>query len=306
MLRPPEYYLAINTGFALNRFSEPEEWTRIIGDVCQVKFVQFTADLLNPSLPAPIRQGQIRRILKCCSEKNIQITSCFTGAFTRVNHLAHPEREVQLYWIQWFKDFVDQAVDLGAKSIGSHFGIFTQKDDSNPQLREVRRQQNIENWHLIALYAKEKGLQFISWEPMSISREQGETLESCDLLQKDVNQNAPLPFKIVIDVDHGDLSSPNPDDTDPYAWLLKFGSQSCQIHLKQSNGNKGGHWPFTKEYNATGRIKPSQVLDVLRKVSQEDTELILELSFRERQPMDSQAESAMKESADFWKGYVKR
>ena len=36
------------------------------------------------------------------------------------------------------------------------------------------------------------------WEPMSISREQGETINECKKLQVDVNQSSPLPFKLCI------------------------------------------------------------------------------------------------------------
>ena len=139
---------------------------------------------------------------------------------------------------------------------------------------------------------------------MSITREQGETLAECQRLQNDVNHHAPLPFKVVIDVDHGDLASANPADTDPYAWLETFGGQSCQIHLKQSSQNKGGHWPFIAAHNKDGRIQPDRVIRTLKKVSKADTELILELSFRERQPMDRLAESYMKESSDYWRGFV--
>ena len=39
---------------------------------------------------------------------------------------------------------------------------------------------------------------------MSISREQGETIPETRKLQQDVNDGAPLPFKICLDVDHGD------------------------------------------------------------------------------------------------------
>ena len=114
--------------------------------------------------------------------------------------------------MEWFKRFIDIGVRVGAKRVGSHFGIFTMKDNRDSSLREERRAQNIQNWHRIGEYAKEKGLECLTWEPMSISREQGETIFECRKLQEDVNKSAPLPFKICLDVDHGDWSSENPDD----------------------------------------------------------------------------------------------
>ena len=300
----PVFSLGINTGFAVNRYAEPEEWVRIVGEDLGLHVVQFTADMLNPDLPGKILHHQCRRILSACRQHDVQITSTFTGAFTRVNHLAHPDAEVREHWVDWFKRFADLSADLGAKSMGSHFGIFTHHDNRDIKSREERRSQNIEGWHQIAEHAKVCGLDFLSWEPMSISREQGETLAETRRLQEDVNQHAPLPFKICLDVDHGDVMSPNPDDTDPYAWLSTFAKDSPLIHLKQSSSNKGGHWPFTEAHNRGGRIVPKKVLDVLVANGSPGAELILELSFREREPADSTVVEALKESVAYWRKEV--
>ena len=302
---PPGYQLGINTGFAVNRYSEPEEWIRIVGDELGLKVVQFTADMLNVDLPGKVIAKQVDRIQKASKRYNVEITSTFTGAFTRVNHLAHPDQEIRGHWIQWFKRFVDLSVDLGCKSMGSHFGIFTNRDNNNPEERAKRRKQNINGWHEIADYAKESGLQFITWEPMSISREQGETLDEAYKLQKDVNIDAPLPFKICLDVDHGDVSSSDPRDTDPYAWLEEFATDSPLIHLKQSHISKSGHWPFIAEHNKIGRINPDKVIKTLVGKNVDEVELLFELSFREREPSDSTVVEVLKESVDFWRSSVK-
>ncbi len=298
------FRLGINTGFAVNRYAEPEEWGRIVGEELRLKNVQFTADMLNPGLPAAILRSQIRRINACGERYGFRVTSTFTGAFTRVNHLAHPDPDVRAYWIDWFKRFVDISVDLGARSMGSHFGIFTHKDNREPSARESRRAQNIAAWHEVARYAKKRGLEFLSWEPMSISREQGETIAETRRLQTDLNREAPLPFKICLDVDHGDVMSVNPDDTDPYAWLRTFAKEAPIIHLKQSSKNKGGHWPFTAEHNAHGRIDPARVISTLAEHGGEGAELLLELSFREREPVDSTVVEALRESVAYWRGAV--
>mgnify|MGYP000238056577 CR=1 FL=1 len=301
---PEGFRLGINTGFAVNRYSEPEEWVRIVGDELGLGIVQFTADMLNVDLPASILVNQIDRIQRACQTYNVAISSTFTGGFTRVNHLAHPDPEVRAHWVRWFKRFVDLSVDLGCQSMGSHFGIFTHFDNNDSQRRKVRRQQNIDGWHEIALYAKEKGLHFLTWEPMSISREQGETLEEARKLQNDVNIGAPLPFKICLDVDHGDVSSLNPNDTDPYVWLEEFGADAPLIHLKQSQISKSGHWPFVAEHNEKGRIFPEKVVNVLVDNHVEQVDLLLELSFREREPSDSTVVEVLKESVDFWRSAV--
>ena len=291
--------LSVNTGFAVNRYCEPAEWTAVVREA-GAENIQFTADLLNVSLPTTIVQRKLSEINRACSHNEISVSSVFTGAFTRVNHLAHPDRELQLYWIDWFKRFSDLARELGTTRIGSHPGIFTMEDDRCPLKREARRRENIENWHVVAEYAKGIGIEEIFWEPMSISREQGETISECRRLQHDLNINSPLPFKICLDVDHGDLSSMDPRDTDPYAWLYEFATDAPMIHLKQSSANKGGHWPFTEEHNETGRIFPEKVIETLVSGGAEDVDFVLELSFKEREPADSSVVSALKESVSFW------
>ncbi len=302
---PDGYRLGINTGFAVNRYSEPEEWVRIVGDELGLNIVQFTADMLNVDLPMSVISRQVDRIQKACRLYNVEITSTFTGAFTRVNHLAHPDLDIRRHWVNWFKRFVDLSVDLGSKSIGSHFGIFTHLDNNNLVSRSIRRQQNIDGWHEIADYAKDRGLDFISWEPMSISREQGETISEARRLQRDVNINSPLPFKMCLDVDHGDLSSLNSCDTNPYEWLDEFANESPLIHLKQTNANKPGHWPFINEYNTVGRIQPNEFVGKLIDKDVRKVDLILEPGFREREPSDSTVVEVLKESVEFWRQVVK-
>lgn len=297
------FTMAINTGFAVNRFPEAQDWCEVV-KAAGVKNVQLTADMLNPSLPHTIVCRKLDEIIAQCDRHGLRVTSTFTGAFTRVNHLAHPDADIRKYWIDWFKRFADMTVALGAKTMGSHFGIFSMKDDRNPSLRQERLSQNIAGWHEVGEYAVSVGLDQIVWEPMSISREQGETIEACRELQKKVNHSAPLPFRICLDLDHGDVSSPNKEDTDPYAWLREFCTEAPMIHLKQSSDNKAGHWPFTPEFNAIGRIKPEKVTKVLLDRGVSDIELVLELSFREREPADRSAPDALRQSVEYWKPYV--
>ena len=299
-----KYTLGINTGFAVNRFSEHEVWLDIVGKELGLKVVQFTADMLNVDLPEKILISQTNKILRSCNANDIAITSSFTGAFTRVNHLAHPDKDIRDHWVQWFKKFVDLSVDLGCVSMGSHFGIFTQKDNNNEEVRKRRRNQNIDCWHRIGEYALKKGLKYLTWEPMSVSREQGETIVEAKQLYNDINLNSPLPFKICLDVDHGDVSSILSDDTDPYCWIDQLGLVSPLIHLKQSSKNKSGHWPFIKEFNEIGTIKPKSILNSLEKCGNKEAELLFEFSFREREPADSTVIEVLKESVNFWRPFV--
>ena len=101
IIAPDGYRLGINTGFAVNRYSEPEEWIRIVGEDLGLKVVQFTADMLNVDLSNKIIYKQVDRIQKACQLYDVKISSTFTGAFTRVNHLAHPDKDTRKHWVNW-------------------------------------------------------------------------------------------------------------------------------------------------------------------------------------------------------------
>jgi len=108
-------------------------------------------------------------------------------------------------------------------------------------------------------------------------------------------------MRLCLDVDHGDLESRDPRDTDPHAWLRAFGKVSPCVHIKQSLEDKGGHYPFTAEHNARGKIVPSEVLASLREAGTESCTLLLEISHRERWPSDYRVVSDLKESVEYWR-----
>jgi hypothetical protein len=109
----------------------------------------------------------------------------------------------------------------------------------------------------------------------------------------------------MVDIDHGDVTSPEPADVDPYAWAERFAARSPIIHIKQSSMNKGGHWPFTAQYNADGRITPEKLIAAVQAGGGTDNELCLELAFREREPTDRSVVAAIRESVAYWAPYAK-
>lgn len=295
--------LGINTGFALNRFPLPEEWMKIIGQDLGLRYIQLTADLINPSMGEEIVNDYINRINLLKETYNVKVDSLMTGAFTRVNHFSHPDKNIRVWWINWFKNFIDIAVRLGATNVSSHFGIMSYWDLRNEERREIVLNQTISAWKELAEYGKEKGLQYLSWEPMSVKREYGETIGRTKNIQQMLEGSA-IPIKLCLDVEHGDVSSKNPKDTDPYAWLREFAAGSPLIHLKQSLKDGGGQSTFIPEYNLRGKIEPLKVVETLKESGCEEALLLLELSFKEREPFDSRILEDLKLSVDYWRKLI--
>jgi sugar phosphate isomerase/epimerase len=296
--------LGLNLGFAVNRYSSPLQWTELVADELGIKSVQFTADLLNPYLSDNILWRLADETREKADQKGISIDSVFTGAFTRLNHFSHPDAELRQWWCDWFRRFCRLAAVLGAKSLGSHFGILTIPDCADSELKARRFRDNLDCWKYVAEAGADNGLQEICWEPMSIEREYGHNVADVKRVQDALeNMDAALPFRLCLDVDHGDVDSLNPDDTDPYYYLRHFARQTSQVHLKQSYANKGGHWPFTPEHNERGNISPKKVLAALQEGGAGDVSLILELSFRERGPSERMMLNDLKQSVEFWKPF---
>jgi len=298
--------LGINTGFATNRFPEPEVWTRIVGEILGLHYVQFVADLLNPWLPWKILKEEVKKIKFYCKKYDVKVDTTFFGAFTRANHLFHPNYKIRKLWFEWIKKFFIISKELGARGSGTgSFGIFSVTDFYNKKQRELILKEGIESWQKLSQFGKKIGFEFLIFEPMSIPRENANTIEETKKLFKKANKNAAIPILLCLDVDHGDLQSRNPNDTNPYAWLKEFAMISPVIHIKQSTKDKSGHWPFTSEYNRKGIIHPLKVIRAIKESGAKEVVLTFEFSFRERYPEEYRVLDSLKESVKYWQKYVK-
>ena len=295
------YRLGINLGFAINKYTEPEEWCRIVAEELGLSHVQFVADLLNPFLPEEYINAQIKRIQESAGQYGICIESLFTSAFTRVNHLMNPDAELRRIWLNWFKRFLDIGSRLGAKNLGSHFGILTFKDYDDLARREFIIEEGVKGWQELSFHAKELGYDCLIFEPMSVPREMGNTVEETLALLDRVNAHCGVPMRVCLDVGH----APHPAQRDPYPWIEQLAPVSPVIHLQQTVLHKSNHAPFTEEANRTGLIEGQRVMDCIKKSGCTDTLLAFEISHREHYDTEFRIIPDLKKSADYWREFVK-
>ncbi|QJD86804.1 sugar phosphate isomerase/epimerase family protein [Cohnella herbarum] len=293
--------LGINLGFAINKYVEPEVWTRIVAEDLGLKYVQFVADLLNVFLPPDIVDRQVERINECAQKRDLAITSTFTSAFTRVNHFMHPDADIRKAWLNWFKRFADISVRMGARTTGSHFGILTFADYDDVRRREYIIEEGIKNWQELSWYCKELGMEYLNFEPMSIPREMANTVEDTKELLARLNDGAGIPFKICLDVGH----APHPNDRDPYRWVRELGSVSPIIHIQQTEKDHSRHWPFTEEYNKLGIIHGEPLIEAIEQSGATEAEIIFELSHREAWSTEFRIIQDHVESVNYWRQFIK-
>ena len=297
--------LSLNTNPLVNRFAEPDDLIDTVARLLRIRDLQLTHEFINPSWPASLIRRLTREMNRALDRTGVRVTSGMTGPYGRLNHFGHPDPEVRRYYVEWFKTFADIIADLGGASVGTQFAILTYRDYDDPLRREELIEIATDCWAEVAEHAKKAGLSFLFWEPMSIGREFGETIASCMALQERISAaGMAIPMWMMADIDHGDITSPNPDDYDPYAWARAVPKVSPIIHIKQSLMDKSGHRPFTAEFNAKGRIQPEPLLATLAEGGAEDNEICLELSFKEREPNDREVIPQIAESVAFWAPYI--
>ena len=297
--------LSLNTNPLVNRFAEPSDLIETVARDLRIRDLQLTHEFINPSWQAPTIRRLTRDMQAAMKRTGVRVTSGMTGPYGRLNHFGHPDKDVRRYYIDWFKTFADITADLGGHSVGTQFAIFTYRDYDDAARREELIKIAIDCWGEVAEHARTAGLSYIFWEPMSIGREFGETIAACLSLQDRLTKTPfAIPMWMMADIDHGDVTSSNPDDYDPYAWARAVPNVSPIIHIKQSLMDKGGHRPFTAEFNAKGRIQPEPLLKAFAEGGAKDNEICLELSFKEREPNDRQVVSQIAESIAFWAPHI--
>ncbi|MCW1919840.1 sugar phosphate isomerase/epimerase [Rhodobacter sp. KR11] len=297
--------LSLNTNPLVNRFADPDDLIDMVARDLRLRDLQLTHEFINPSWPAPVIRRLTRQMGAALARTGVRVTSGMTGPYGRLNHFGHPDPEVRRYYIDWFKTFADIIGDLGGTSVGTQFAILTYRDYDDPARREALIQVAIESWAEVADHARAAGLTSVFWEPMSIGREFGETIQAAMALQSRLTAaNMAVPMWMMADIDHGDVTSANPDDFDPYAWARAVPLVSPIIHIKQSLMDKGGHRPFTAAFNAKGRIQPAALLQALAEGGAVDNEICLELSFKEREPNDREVIPQIAESVAFWAPFI--
>jgi sugar phosphate isomerase/epimerase len=299
------FRLSLNTNPFVNRFAEPAGLIRAIAEDVGIGYIQLTHEFINPAWPAAVVRRLTDEMARSCATFGVKVTSLMTGPYGRLNHFGHPDADVRRYYVDWFKGLVDVSADLGCPAVGTQFAILTYRDYDDPARRERRMSEALACWRAVAEHAARRGLSFLFWEPMSVGRELGHTIKDALQLQETLDAaDLAVPLKAMIDIDHGDVSSPDRADTDPYSWARAFARRSPIIHIKQSSANKGGHWPFTADRNRDGRIVPEKLIEAIRAGGGEGNELCMELAFREREPADRNVLAMIRESVAFWEPFV--
>ncbi len=301
-----KFILGINNCWAVKRFVEPREWIEITATKLELKYVQFSFDLLDPRVKREVRDQIIAETLDVAREYGIVIHSAFTGlAAYSFNLLMHPNPGMRADALDWYEKAIDMASLMNVEAVGGHVAALSWKDYKNEERKKYLINSLIESLQYLSYVAKYKNLKMLLWEPMPVAREPPATIEEAKTLLKLVNEKAAIPIKLCIDLGHAcNPWATKKEDLDPYQWLRELGKDSPCLHIQQTDGKADRHWPFTEEYNKIGIIKPDKVLEALEESGSKENYLFLEIIHPFEYREDKVIEELV-ESVKYWKEYIK-
>lgn len=273
-----EIVLGINNAFAMRNWPEPEAWARIIAEDLGLREVQFSFDLLDPTLPEPGRSATCAAVTEAVRAHGLSLRTTFTGLVIYAqSHLAHPDPMMRERAWDWYVRALEVSRLLGAEACGGHVGVMSVRDYADPGRRALVRAYLIEAVRRLTHAAKAMGQEYFLWELMPAPRETPHTPQEAREILAEVNAGAAVPVRLCFDLGHC-MVTESGDPGDPYAWLEDLLPWSPVIHLQQTDGKADRHWPFSPEFNTVGIIDPRQVVDIVRGSPLDRVSLLFELA----------------------------
>jgi len=291
--------LGVNNGFASRRWPEPTAWATVIAEELGLREVQFSFDLLDPTMPDPGRSAQCHEILRAVSEFGLSMRTTMTGsiAYAR-NHLAHPNPQVRAHALDWYARALETTAGLSAEASGGHIGAMSASDAANPARRAFLQQQMIEAVRALTHVAAAHGQTYFLVEPMPTPREFPHTIEDTTWLLDAANEGAAVPVRLCFDVGHC-ISADSATVEDPHAWLEQLLPWSPVVHLQQTDGQADRHWSFSPEHNASGIVRPRRIVEIVKASPLERVLLLFEFAYPFDTP-DRQVIDELKRSVEVW------
>ena len=170
--------LGINNSFAIKKWVEPEEWTRVIVEEIGLNNIQLSFDLFYPSLKESNVSFMCNEINIAVKKYNSKISSTFTGLNTySQNMLGHPNPVIRKSALDYYIDAIKISSKTNVPITGGHFLAFTIKDFNNKKTREYLMQSLFEAIIYLSKVAYDYNLKSLTLEYMATPYELPHTIK---------------------------------------------------------------------------------------------------------------------------------
>jgi len=200
----PRIYLAIDNCFASKRYTEPEDWLKLMRDL-GIHYIEANADTeCDPLIMGKDYIGRWIRKVKNASEKlGVSICNLHSGHGTYSTlGLAHTDPEVRSRILnEWIKPMIECAAALDA-GLGIFCHAFSNPVLQNPDLYQEYRNELIKNLCEITEFSHEVKCKSVSLEQMYSPHQYPWTIKGAKELMNEVYEKTIKPLYITIDTGH--------------------------------------------------------------------------------------------------------
>ncbi len=260
----PRMHLGINTCFAVKRWPEPERWVAIVKEELGLSCCQFSLDLVDPMLDEAATGAYADVVRRCTAANGVFLHSTFTGlAAYSWSQLLHPNEALRAAAMRWYERAIEFTARLGALGTGGHLGALSVQDIANDVRKQALIREMKERLESLSRYAEQRGLQFLLFENMAVTREWGHSIEEAQELSGLVTEGVPI--ILCLDIGHPCALHTGTASDEYLSWLTQPWSHTPVIHLQQTDHTGDHHWPFTAEYNGKGIVQAESVLNAISK-----------------------------------------
>ena len=300
-------HLGVDLAFVRKRWAYGWEWAPIVRNQLGLKYVEFCSDLIDPViLSRGVRRRLAHEAKEASRKAGLTIYNMYTGLIPHCLFLlSHPDAEARKDGQRWCENLLKLSSLLGARGTGGHYDTIPYQMWKSEEKEKKATQNLIRSMVRLSEVAKRLGQEFLALEQMYTPNEKPHTLKESEEMLDEINERSSVPVYLTVDVGH--VCSQNyrhsKADRDPLKWLEKFGARSPIIHLQQTPPEASHHWPFTKKYNAIGRIRPDEVVDALERSGSKENYLMLEIFFS-LYVNEKTILREMEESVAYWRPYV--
>jgi hypothetical protein len=296
--------LGINTCFAVKRWPRPEDWAPLVRDRLGLRLVQHSFDLVDTAGRADAVAAEADGLRAAVAAADLELHSTFTGlAAYSANLLLAPNPASRGAALSWFSEAIAFTARAGGIATGGHIGAFSVPDWRDPGARAARWDDLRASLLALAGLGRAAGLEYLVVENLAAAREPSTMAMIRELLTD--GDAGHVPIRLCLDVGHMCVPGTSGPDRDPYAWVRALGRVAPVVQLQQSDAEGDHHWPFTRAWNAIGRIDADRVIDALGEGGVTESALILEVI----PPFEADDDGVLDdlvESAGYWREALAR
>ncbi len=200
----PRIFLAVDNCFASKRWTEPDEWMRIVSD-CGVHYVEASAD--NECDPLYTPPDALRRwndaVREASQRHGVRVCNLYSGHGSYATlGLAHPDVRVRDHLQRrWLEPMIDQAAALGA-GLGFYCHAFSQAVLADAARYRAAVDDLTARLAQLAVYAQARGLTSIGVEQMYSPHQVPWTIRGSADLLRSVYARGKAPFYLTLDTGH--------------------------------------------------------------------------------------------------------